>query len=384
MDAPALSEKSPFPPLPVAAWKTAFRKALRKWFDRERRDLPWRRNRDPYFVWVSEIMLQQTQVATVIDYFLRFTTSFPTVRDLAAAEEHDVLRHWEGLGYYRRARQLHRAAQVIVAEHGGKFPGDAPTIRTLPGIGRYTAGAIASIAFDLPEPILEANTVRLLSRLAAFRGDPHSKPGQDYLWQWAAELVPSKEPGLLNQALMELGALICTPREPRCGECPAAKLCPTNKLGLQKEIPRPKRPPKVENVREGALVVERSRGREVLLVQRAEGQRWAGLWDFPRFTVTAESPRNVAAELQKSAQAALGLKFAVGERWYALKYGVTRFRITLGAYSATAVGGKLKPTGYAAARWVPIAELKDYPLNVSARKLAGRLLADARSLFAAE
>jgi A/G-specific adenine glycosylase len=323
-------------------------------------------------------------VATVIDYFLRFTASFPTVRDLAAADEHDVLRHWEGLGYYRRARQLHRAAQMIASEHGGKFPGDPATIRTLPGIGRYTTGAIASIAFDLPEPILEANTVRLLSRLAAFRGDPHSKPGQDYLWQWAAALVPTKEPGLLNQALMELGALLCTPREPRCGECPVAKLCPTNKLGLQNEIPRPKRPPKFEDVREGALIVERNQGREVLIVQRAEGQRWAGLWDFPRFTVTAESPRNVVAELQHQAQAALGLKFVVGERWYTLKYGVTRFRITLDAYSATASKGALKPTGYAAARWVRLAELGGYPLNVSARKLAERLRVDERSLFAAE
>lgn len=382
--AKSISASTSPPPLPTTAWKTAFRKALRRWFDRARRDLPWRRNRDPYFVWVSEIMLQQTQVATVIDYFLRFTAAFPTVADLAAADEHDVLRHWEGLGYYRRARQLHRAAQVIVDEHGGRFPNEAAAIRTLPGIGRYTAGAIASIAFDLPEPILEANTVRLLSRLAAFRGDPHAKPGQDYLWQWAAELVPSQEPGLFNQALMELGALICTPREPRCGECPVSKSCPTFKLGLQREIPRPKRPPKFEDIREGVLIVERNGGREVLLVQRAEGQRWAGLWDFPRFTVTAETPRNVIAELQRQAQAAIGLKIAVGEKWYTLKYGVTRFRITLDAFAAKATGGKLKPTGYAAARWVRLAELRDYPLNVSARKLTQRLLDDERNLFAAQ
>ena len=370
--------------LPTTAWKNAFRKSLRAWFDRERRDLPWRRSRDPYAVWVSEIMLQQTQVATVIDYFNRFTAAFPTVAALAAADEHDVLRHWEGLGYYRRARQMHRAAQVIVAEHGGKFPNDAATIRTLPGIGRYTAGAIASIAFDLPEPILEANTVRLFSRLAAFRGDPHAKPGQDYLWQWAAALVPTREPGLFNQALMELGALICTPREPRCGQCPVARHCPTFKLGLQREIPRLKKPPKFEDVHEGALIVRQRGTRNVLLVQRAEGQRWAGLWDFPRFTLAAEQPANIAAELQQHAHAALGLKFVVGERLYTLKYGVTRFRITLDAFAATTGGGRLKPVGYAAAQWVPLDELPGYPLNVSARKLAQQLRDDETGLFAAQ
>src|SRR5437870_3575879 len=174
------------------------------WCADHARELPWRRSRDPYPVWVSELMLQQTQVATVRDYFKRFIAAFPTVDELAAADEQDVLRLWEGLGYYRRARQLHRAAQSIVAEHGGQFPNEREAVRKLPGIGRYTAGAILSIAFDQPEPILEANTVRLLSRLAAYRGDPLAKPGQDLLWAWAEALVPREEPGLFNQALMEL------------------------------------------------------------------------------------------------------------------------------------------------------------------------------------
>lgn len=357
-------------PLPTAAWKTSLRRTLRRWFDRARRDLPWRRTRDPYAVWLSEVMLQQTQVATVVDYFHRFTAAFPTIADLAAAPEREVLRLWEGLGYYRRARQLHRAAATIVERHGGAFPDDPAAVRDLPGIGRYTAGAILSIAFDRPEPILEANTVRVLSRLSAYRGDPHGKAGQDHLWAWAAALVPPSEPGLFNQALMELGALVCTPRSPACGECPVASLCPTRQLGLQDEIPRPKAKTKFEDVREGALFLVHRDGRRLLVVQRGDEGRWAGLWDFPRYTLDGESPSRVPAKLTKQAKATLGLDAAVGDAVHRLKYGVTRFRITLDAYDARCLGGRLKPVGFADARWLRLAELAELPLNVSARKLA--------------
>jgi A/G-specific adenine glycosylase len=363
----------------MAAWKSSFRRALRKWFARAQRDLPWRRTRDPYAVWLSEIMLQQTQVATVIDYFHRFTAAFPTVADLAAASEHDVLRLWEGLGYYRRARQLHRAAQAIVAEHGGVFPSDPVAVRALPGVGRYTAGAILSIAFDRPEPILEANTVRVFSRLAAFRGDPHDRAGQEFLWAFAAELVPTVEPGLFNQALMELGALVCTPREPKCDACPVAGLCPTNRLGLQREIPRAKAKPKFEVVREAALVVFHRDGRRLLVVQRGEGGRWAGMWDFPRFTLDGDEGTTVA-DLARHLQAAVGLDVVVGEPCHTLKYGVTRFRITLETYQASCRGGRLRPTEYAEARWVFPAGLAELALNTSGRKLARWLVEDgARS-----
>lgn len=328
-------------------------------------------------------MLQQTQVATVVDYFHRFTAAFPTIADLAAAPERDVLRLWEGLGYYRRARQLHRAAAAIVERHGGEFPDEPAAVRDLPGIGRYTAGAILSIAFDRPEPILEANTVRVLSRLSAFRGDPHGKAGQDHLWSWAAALVPDREPGLFNQALMELGALVCTPRSPKCGECPVASLCPTNRLGLQDEIPRPKAKLKFEDVREGALLVFHRNGRRLLIVQRGDEGRWAGLWDFPRYTLDGELPSRVPKTLAQHAKATLGLDVAVGDAIHRLKYGVTRFRITLDAYDARCLGGRLKPTGFADARWVRPAELTELPLNVSARKLA-KFTASRTGLLTAE
>ena len=243
----------------------------------------------PYRVWVSEIMLQQTQVATVRDYFERFIRAFPNVRRLAAADEQQVLRLWEGLGYYRRARQLHAAAKKIVAEYGGAFPQDLVELQKLPGIGRYTAGAIASIAFGQRAPILEANTIRLLSRLIGYRDDPLKSAGQRLL-------VASRQPTFcrstnvarFNQALMELGSLVCTPAEPCCDACPLAGVCAAFAAGLQHSIPLEKPRQDITAVREAAVVIRRN-GR-VLLRQCAEGERWAGLWDFPRFELVAEGP----------------------------------------------------------------------------------------------
>ena len=253
---------------------------------------------DPYAVWLSEIMLQQTQVATVKAYFERFVTTFPTIEALARADEHEVLRLWEGLGYYRRARQLHRAAKIIVAEHGGRFPRDPQAVRRLPGIGRYTAGAILSIAFDAREPILEANTAAAPESacwpMPAIR---RSAEGQRLLWAMAEILLPQRSAGRFNQALMELGSEVCTARSPRCDVCPLAVLCRANQQGRQQEIPPPKIKRPVEAVREAAVLVRR-RGR-VLLLRWPEGRRWAGLWDFPRFPTAAESPPQSAASWWK-------------------------------------------------------------------------------------
>ena len=218
-------------------WKQRFRRRLLAWYARNARDLPWRRTTNPYRVWVSEVMLQQTQVETVKPYFQRFIREFPTVKKLAAADEQNVLRHWEGLGYYRRARQLHAAAQVIVTQHKGKFPREITTLQTLPGIGRYTAGAIASIAYDESGPILEANTIRLFARLIGYQQIPTTSTGQRILWQTAAEILPRKNIAQFNQGVMELGALVCTPKNPRCSDCPVSALCAAREAGLQEEIP---------------------------------------------------------------------------------------------------------------------------------------------------
>ena len=220
-------------------WLRTFRGRLRSWYANKARDLPWRQTRDPYRIWVSEVMLQQTQVETVKPYFQRFLKAFPNVKRLAAAKEEEVLRLWEGLGYYRRGRQLHAAAVKIVDEHGGRFPREVPSLLALPGIGRYTAGAIASIAFDRRAPILEANTIRLHARLIGYRQDPAKSAGQKLLWEAAEDVLPRKEVARFNQALMELGSLVCTPRRPRCEQCPVSNLCAVFAAGSRRMRARP-------------------------------------------------------------------------------------------------------------------------------------------------
>lgn len=357
------------PALHGAAWVRRLQTKLGHWFDENARDLPWRQTRDPYAVWVSEIMLQQTQVATVIGYFERFLLAFPTVFALAAADEQQVLRQWEGLGYYRRARQMHRAAQEIVHHYDGAFPTDAAELRALPGIGRYTAGAILSIACDQRQPIVEANTLRLLSRLLALRQDPRSAAGQAALWRAAEDWLPRRGAGRFNQALMELGSAVCTPREPKCHECPLAVLCPTRRDGLQEQIPPPAKRPHIEIVDEAAVVVKR-RG-AVLLVQRGAGERWAGMWDFPRYALPTGAAAVVRRRLRAAVLKQTGVACTLGPLLTQLKHGVTRFRITLHVFQATAeTRTQRNEAASAPVQWVHPAELEAVGLNVTARKIA--------------
>ncbi|MFM7248687.1 MAG: A/G-specific adenine glycosylase [Planctomycetaceae bacterium] len=256
-----------------------------EWFDRCGRDLPWRRAPDPYRTWVSEVMLQQTQVERVVDYFHRFLARFPDVARLAAASEAEVLRQWEGLGYYRRARQLHAAAKRIVAAHGGRTPATFEALLVLPGIGRYTAGAIASIAGGERRPIVEANSRRVLARLVAHRSPLGGAAGDGPLWEVAEALLPPARAGDWNQALMDLGATLCTPRAPECHRCPVAGQCRARLERSVATIPAAAPRRAIEARRERALVVRRA-GR-VLLVRRGPGEWWEGLWDFPRLPADA-------------------------------------------------------------------------------------------------
>ncbi len=353
--------------LPDATWRRAFRRRLRTWYARHARDLPWRRHDDPYPIWVSEIMLQQTQVATVEAYFKRFMRAFPSIKALARADEDRVLRLWEGLGYYRRARQLHRAAQVVVQQHGGRFPEDLQSVRGLPGIGRYTAGAILSIAFDQRVPILEANTLRLFSRLLGSRDDPTTAAGQKLLWAMAETVLPRRDVGAFNQALMELGSEVCRGRAPRCEVCPMATLCRAQQQGLQAEIPPPKRKRPLEDVHEAAVLVRR-RGC-VLLMRCPEEGRWAGLWDFPRFAISEKHPEKLRRELIDNVRRLAGIVIRPGPRLTTLKHGVTRFRITLDCYEGAYVRRDGKPTT-AELQWLEPAQLADYPLSTTGRKLS--------------
>jgi len=334
---------------------------LLAWYARAKRDLPWRRSADPYRVWVSEIMLQQTQVERVKDFFARFVARFPDVATLAAAREPEVLRLWEGLGYYRRARQLHAAARAIVADHGGEFPRTAAELRTLPGIGRYTAGAIASIAFDEPEPIVEANSRRVIARLVGHAGPLGGTAGDEPIWEAARRLVPARQPGRFNQALMDLGATVCTPSRPLCGMCPLGGKCVANREGLVATIPRTAARRTVQRRRETAVVAAR-RGR-VLVVRRGDGEWWAGLWDFPRVSGRANrAARGIAA------CGRLGdLQCGPPERLGTVVHTVTHHRITLDIVRCAA--GR---AGAAAAdrRWVTRRQLAVLALTSPARRIA--------------
>jgi A/G-specific adenine glycosylase len=262
-----------------AASLLQFRRRLLSWYDRSRRDLPWRRDRDPYHIWLSEIMLQQTRVAAVVDYYQRFLQRFPTVEKLAAARESSVLAAWSGLGYYRRARMLHVAAKKIVREHGGKFPSTSATLRTLPGIGRYTSAAIASIAFDEPVAVVDGNVERVLQR---FQGT--DLPGEQ-VWSSAQSLLSPARPGDFNQAMMELGATICVPRKPDCQLCPVVGLCIT-----RGERPSPKN--ESRRKREVHYVLDCCNDSVFLVERPRSASLMPGMWELPELTNghAAQSP----------------------------------------------------------------------------------------------
>jgi A/G-specific adenine glycosylase len=326
-------------------WVARVREKLAEWYDRGHRDLPWRRDRDPYRILVSEMMLVQTTVAAAVPYFERFLARFPTVEALASADEADVLKAWEGLGYYRRARLLHAAAKAIVAEHGGTVPDDPEAVRALPGVGRYIAGAILSLAFDRPAPIVEANTQRVLARLLAWEGDLKATASQGRLWQAAERLVPPEGAGRFNQSLMELGAIVCIPREPLCLVCPVAAECRARALGLQDTLPvKTARPPTLDVAEACALVADRGR---LLVVRRGPGRLWEGFWEFPTIHVSGADPAGRSfgepVDLAEGVRRLTGIRVEVGPAIRTVRFGVTKHRIALAAHAATAQGGRPTP-----------------------------------------
>ncbi len=298
--------------------------ALLAWFAATRRDLPWRRDRDAYRVWISEAMLQQTRVEAVLPYFERFIARFPTVAELAAAPLEEVLAAWSGLGYYRRARSLHEAARTIVERHGGVFPSSSEALLALPGIGPYTAGAVASIAFDQPEPLVDGNVARVLSRLFAIDTPQESAAFRAATWGHARLLVAElggRGAGDWNQALMELGALVCVPREPRCLACPVRAHCRAHARGLVDELPLPKR-------RSAAIEVELHvalvRSGDGWLVGRRSGGRMEGLWELP--TIEPAGARLLAeADWPRAPRG--GPALAVGDELGSVAHSITRHRI---------------------------------------------------------
>jgi A/G-specific adenine glycosylase len=344
-------------------WVTRVRSRLVDWFGGAGRKLPWREDHDPYRILVSEMMLVQTTVAAVIPYFARFLQQFPTVRDLAEADEADVLKAWEGLGYYRRARQLQAAARSIMEDHSGRFPDDPEAIRALPGVGRYIAGAVLSFAFDRAAPIVEANTQRVLARWLAWGEDLKSTRSQARLWEAAGRMVPEAGAGAFNQAFMELGALVCIPKAPLCLACPVSGDCLSRKLGVQDRIPvaSPKVPPKV--VTEACAMVER--GGAFLIVKRASGRLWEHFWEFPTIHLAGADPASRSTsgvELTEGVFRLTGIRASIGPVAKTVRFGVTNHRVTLEAHA-----------GLVDAAWEPLETLGRHAMSSSNRQLVAWL-----------
>jgi A/G-specific adenine glycosylase len=323
--------------------------ALLDWFRSGHREMPWRATRDPYAIWISEIMLQQTQVETVRPYYQRWMTRFPTVDALADSPLEDVLACWAGLGYYARARNLHAAAQEVQAHYGGRFPSQPEQIRELPGIGPYTAGAIASIAFGLPEPILDGNVGRVLQRVHRLAGAPDDKDVRKRLWALAAELVPEEAAGDFNQSMMELGATVCTPRAPACDGCPLRTLCAARRHGDVEAYPAPKQRKEPRRVDQVTVVLERQ-GR-VLMVQRPARGLWGGLWEPP--TGEQHKDETPAQAAVRVARETTGLSLDRLQPLERFEHLLTHRRMRFAPFRA-AGRGRLALSGYQDARWMPL------------------------------
>jgi len=323
---------------------------LLAWYGQQGRDLPWRQTRDPYRIWLSEVMLQQTTVAAVIPYYQRFLQHFPTVEALASSSLDEVITLWAGLGYYSRARNLHRAAQQVVAEYHGRFPDNLAALLTLPGIGRSTAGAILSIAFDIPAPILDGNVRRVLVRLFAWREDPRSARAEKQLWAWAEALTPADRPHDYAQAIMDLGAMVCTPTRPDCANCPLAQPCHARAAGLADQLPVRRAAAKVPTRHQVAIVARSVAG--VLVRQRPASGLLGGLWEFPCAELTVDQvPVQAASRLL----ADLGLK---GELSICaeVRHAYSHFKLELTVFSV-AVDASGRVAESSTSRWCSEAEL---------------------------
>ncbi len=357
------------------------RRDLLAWYEVEARDLPWRQTDDPYAIWVSEIMLQQTRVETVLSHYARFLERFPTVAALASAAIDDVLKAWEGLGYYRRAHDLLKAARVVVAEHDGRLPSAVAALRALPGIGPYTAGAIASIAFGLDEPALDGNSVRVLSRLRRIGGDPARSATRRALLREAVALVPPGEASRFNQGLMDLGARICLPRSPRCRACPIASDCGAHHTGQEVLYPQKrarKAVPHVDVV--GGIVWDGdplAPGARHLIAKRNEDDMLGGLWEFPGGRVEEGESREEA--LARELREELGIDVDVIGPFMQLDHAYTHFRITLYVYHCRHTGGAPRAIECADWTWARPDELESYAFPTADRRILTALRREAES-----
>ena len=332
--------------------------------------MPWRGAKDPYAIWVSEIMLQQTQVQTVIPYYERWMRAFPNVTALAEASEDGVLKLWEGLGYYSRVRNLQKAAKKIVGEHGGHFPETFEAVLALPGIGRYTAGAITSIAFGLPYPVLDGNVMRVLSRLYAVDESLALSSTQKKLWDLADALLSKKDPGDFNQAMMELGATVCSPKKPSCLLCPLREECLARKTGDPETFPvkGPKMKTKKIDVAIGILWDQE----KVLIQKRPPSGLWAGMWEFPGGKVeVGETPEEgLLRELMEE----LGVNVKIRQKRDMIRHAYTQFRVNLHPFDCTLETGTPENKAATELKWIPVDRLNDFAFPAANGKLIPHLI----------
>lgn len=343
-----------------------FQSLLLDWFHKHQRPLPWRKYYRPYEVWISEIMLQQTQVATALPYYDRWMKVFPTLESLAKSPEKKVMQAWQGLGYYSRARNLHATAKTLVAMHDGKFPSDYDAILALKGVGRYTAGAIASIAFNQDRPIVDGNVIRVLSRLYAMDGGD-----KELIWKLQEKLIPKGKARFFNQSLMELGALVCLPREPRCGVCPVRKHCKAFALSKTDEFPVPKERKKTVRVDAGAIILEKAG--LFFLHRRPEGAIMGGLWEFPEWKVGRDEKlplKTVFEKTQLRAKKDLGITLPGLKHVGAIRRAYTHHQEKLQVFRATLEENTALKSEWPFA-WATKAEFKKYPFTSAHSKIAG-------------
>ena len=343
---------------------------LLAWYEKEKREMPWRNDLNPYRILVSEFMLQQTQVKTVIPYFERWMKSFPTLQKLAKAQESTVLKHWEGLGYYSRARNLKKTAQIILKDYSGKVPDSMAEILKLPGIGRYTAGAILSIAFGQKVPVLDGNVKRVLSRIFLLKENGGDRKSENILWETMHSLLPETRAGDFNQAFMELGATVCLPKSPLCLLCPLKQNCKAQKAGEQNLYPpRKQKTPSTKIEVSAAVILRRNK---IYIQKRKVGGLMGGLWEFPGGKF--ESGESAEQCLTREIKEEMGVALHIDEKLMTVKHSYTRFRVTLHVFLCRIHSGRVSPTQCEEWDWVKREELDSYPFPAANVKIIKSLM----------
>lgn len=348
--------------------KISIRERLIHWFKKNQRDLPWRKTYEPYHVWISEIMLQQTQVTTVLPYFRRWIKKFPTIASVAKAKEDAILKLWEGLGYYSRARNLQKAARRIVDQYKGLFPKNYDDILALPGVGRYTAGAIASIAFDQKKPIVDGNVIRALARLRGFRQNVRDAKNVKKFWEWSESLLPETDLRYFNQGLMELGALVCTPKNPKCDQCPLKNNCHAFEKQTVDVIPNQGKKQELIPIKAAVAIIKKDG--KIFIQKRPSGGLMGGLWEFPGGKIKNESVRK---GLEREIKEEIGIRLKNIKLFKKIRHGYTKFKVDLRAYTAELDGENQKIKAASQAKWVRIQDLKKYPFPAANVRLIEEL-----------